>query len=62
MGAVGGVDSTAAVGTSGTSNISGTCAKTTPYNVALVPTNNSTTGLGTLVGTGGNTDTLRTRA
>ena len=33
---------------SGSSNISVTCSKTTPYNIGLLPSNNSTTGAGVM--------------
>jgi len=56
---LGTVDATSAVGTNGTSNVSVTCSKTTPYSIALQSGNNaSTAGLGTLKGAAGNTDTL----
>lgn len=42
--------------TSGTSNISVTCSKTTPYFIGLAPSNNNTTGAGVMSGTGTNTD------
>lgn len=60
LGAVAGVDATAAVGSTGNDNILVTCSRTTPYSIALQSANNgSTAGLGTLNGvTGGNTDTL----
>ena len=41
------VDSSA-TGLSGTSNISVTCSKTTPYNIGLLPSNNNTTGAGVM--------------
>lgn len=59
LGAVGGVDATAAVGTTGSNSFSVNCSNTTPYFIALQSTNNaSTAGVGTLKGTGANTDTL----
>lgn len=60
LGAVGGVNSSAAVGAQGTNNISVTCSNKTPYNIALQSTNNaSTAGVGTLKGAiAGNTDTI----
>ena len=59
LGAAAGVDASAAVGTTGSSSINVLCAKNTAYNIALKSTNNaSTAGLGTLIGTGANTDTL----
>ena len=42
----------------GNSNISVTCSKTTPYYIGLAPSNSSTTGSGTMAGTGSNTDTI----
>jgi len=41
------VDSSA-TNLSGNSNISVTCSKTTPYNIGLLPSNNSTTGAGVM--------------
>lgn len=59
IGAVGGVDATSAVGTSGTNSFSVACSNKTAYNIGLQSSNNaSTAGLGTLKGTGTNTDTL----
>ena len=59
LGAAGGVDATSAIGTAGNDNILVTCSRTTPYNIGLQSTNNaSNVGLGTLKGTGANTDTL----
>lgn len=43
----GAVDSSA-TGLSASSNISVTCSKSTPYNVGLLPSNNSTTGGGVM--------------
>lgn len=34
------------------------CANGTPYNIGLLPSNNSDTGAGEMAGTGGNTDTV----
>lgn len=57
--ALGTVDATVAVGTSGTNTIAVACSNKTAYNVALQSANNaSNAGLGTLKGTGTNTDTL----
>jgi len=47
-----------AVNVLGQNTISVTCTKTTPYFVGLSPSNNATTGSGTLAGTGTNTDTI----
>jgi spore coat protein U-like protein len=60
LGAVGGVDATAAVGTTGSNTFTVNCSNTTAYNIALQSSNNaSTAGVGTLKGAiGGNTDTL----
>jgi len=60
LGAAGGVDATAAVGTTGSNSFTVNCSNTTPYYMALQSGNNaSTAGLGTLKGaTAGNTDTL----
>lgn len=59
IGAVGGVDATAAVGSQGTNSFTVNCSNKTAYNIGLQSTNNaSTAGLGTLKGTGANTDTL----
>lgn len=57
LGAVAGVDSSA-VNTTGTNNISVTCSKTTPYNIGLALTSNSsnTAGSGLMSGTGANLD------
>ncbi|HEY1391813.1 MAG TPA: spore coat U domain-containing protein [Methylibium sp.] len=57
---LGTADASAAVGTSGTNNISVTCSNKTGYNVALQSANNaSNAGVGTLKGAAsGNTDTL----
>lgn len=43
---------TTATNTTGTSNISVTCSKTTPYYIGLAPSNASTTGAGVMSGTG----------
>lgn len=40
----------------GTNTISVSCTSTTPYYIGLTPSNASTTGAGTMSGTGGNTD------
>lgn len=59
IGPAGGVDSGSAVGSSGTNNFSVSCSNKTAYNIGLQSANNaSTAGLGTLKGTGSNTDTL----
>lgn len=59
IGLVGGVDAGSAVGSSGTNSFSVTCSNKTSYNIGLQSTNNaSTAGVGTLKGTGANTDTL----
>lgn len=42
----------------GNSTITVYCSKTTPYYVGLAPSNGSTTGAGTMAGTGANTDTV----
>ncbi|MDB5932501.1 MAG: Spore coat domain protein [Polaromonas sp.] len=62
LGVVGGVDSSA-TNTSGTSNISVTCSKNTPYYIGLTPSNSSTTGAGVMAAQNvapvtGNTDAV----
>ncbi|MGV8803810.1 MAG: Csu type fimbrial protein [Polaromonas sp.] len=57
IGAVAGVDSNSG-SNNGTSNISVTCSKTTPYNIGLLPSNTNTAGAGVMAGTSGNTDTV----
>ena len=48
----------------GTTNVTGSntikvnCSKTTPYNVGLAPSNGVNTGLGSMAGSPGNTDTV----
>lgn len=42
----------------GVTNITVACSKTTPYTVALSPSNTSLVGTGSMAGTGGNTDTV----
>ncbi|RTD83859.1 SCPU domain-containing protein [Variovorax atrisoli] len=49
------VDSSA-TNLSASSNISVTCSKSTPYNIGLLPSNNSSTGAGAMGNTG--TDTI----
>jgi spore coat protein U-like protein len=51
------VDSSA-TGLSASSNISVTCSKSTPYNVGLLPSNNSTTGAGAMSPTVAGPDTV----
>lgn len=56
---LGTVAATSAVGTGAGNSFSVTCSNSTPYNIGLQSQNNSSTaGLGTLKGTGTNTDTL----
>lgn len=58
LGPVAGIAPGAVIGTSGNSTISVTCSNGTAYNVGLQSSNNSSTaGVGTLKGTGSNTDT-----
>lgn len=42
----------------GTTSITVACSKTTPYTVALSPSNTSLVGTGSMAGTGGNADTV----
>ena len=57
----GAVDSSA-TGLSASSNISVTCSKSTPYNVGLLPSNNSTTGGGVMSNTGPDTVAYQLRS
>ena len=57
----GAVDSST-TGLSASSNISVTCSKSTPYNVGLLPSNNSTTGGGVMSNTGPDTVAYQLRS